>query len=111
MAPEAPPQDHLLSKKQYDLLNALAVLVLPAVGTLYFALAQIWGLPAGGEVVGTIVAIDTFLGGVMKLGEASYDNSGARYSGALNVANQADKTVYSLELNHAPEELVNRDHV
>jgi hypothetical protein len=41
-----------LSNKIYDILKYVALIVLPAVGTLYFALAGIWGFPYGEEIVG-----------------------------------------------------------
>lgn len=56
-----------LSNKMYDFLNALVRMILPGFGTLYFALAEIWGLPYATEVVGTIVALTTFLGLVIML--------------------------------------------
>ena len=46
----------------YDILKWICQLLLPALGTLYFALASIWGFPYGEQIVGTITAIDTFLG-------------------------------------------------
>ena len=52
----------MLSNKAYDVLKWIALYLLPAAGTLYFALAGIWKFPYGEEVVGTITAIDTFLG-------------------------------------------------
>ena len=51
-----------LTNKQYDILKWIALIALPAIGTLYFTLATIWGLPNGDQVVGTITAVDTFLG-------------------------------------------------
>ena len=51
-----------MSNKVYDVLKWIAMVVLPAIGTLYFALASIWGFPYAEEIVGTITAIDTFLG-------------------------------------------------
>lgn len=51
-----------ISDKVYDILKYIAQIVLPAIATLYFALAQIWGLPYGEQIVGTITAIDAFLG-------------------------------------------------
>ena len=50
-----------MSNKTYDILKWIAMYLLPAAGTLYFALAGIWGLPYGEQVVGTITAVDTFL--------------------------------------------------
>lgn len=48
-----------MSDKVYDVLKWIAMYPLPALGTLYFALAGIWGLPYGEQIVGTITAIDT----------------------------------------------------
>lgn len=61
-----------MSNKVYDILKWIALVVLPALGTLYFALASIWGLPYGQEVVGTITAIDTFLGALLGISSAQY---------------------------------------
>ena len=61
-----------LSNKAYDVLKFIALIVLPAIGTLYFALAGIWGLPYGEQIVGTITAIDTFLGALLGLSTAQY---------------------------------------
>lgn len=61
-----------MNNKVYDLLKWIAQYLLPAAGTLYFALAGIWGLPFGEQVVGTITAIDTFLGVILGLSSASY---------------------------------------
>lgn len=62
-----------LSNKVYDVLKFIAQIFLPALGTLYFALAGIWGFPYGEEVVGTIMAIDTFLGALLGLSSANYN--------------------------------------
>lgn len=60
-----------MSNKVYDVLKWIAQILLPAFGTLYFALAGIWGFPYGEEIVGTITAVDTFLG--VCLGISSYN--------------------------------------
>ena len=65
-----------LSNKTYDLLKYIAQIVLPALGTLYFALAGIWGLPYGEQIVGTLTAIDAFLGAVLKLSSDQYYRNG-----------------------------------
>ena len=36
-----------MSNKVYDILKFIAQVVLPALGTLYFALAGIWNWPLG----------------------------------------------------------------
>lgn len=62
-----------MSNKVYDILKYIALIVLPALGTLYFALAKIWGFPYGEEIVGTITAVDTFLGALLKLSTNQYN--------------------------------------
>jgi hypothetical protein len=61
------------SNKTYDILKYIAQIVLPALGTLYFALASIWGLPYGEQIVGTITAIDAFLGALLGISTAMYN--------------------------------------
>lgn len=61
-----------MTNKVYDILKWVAMYLLPALGTLYFALAGIWGLPYGEEFVGTITAIDTFLGVILGISSAKY---------------------------------------
>lgn len=63
-----------MNNKTYDILKYVAQIVLPACGTLYFALAQIWGLPYGQEVVGTITAVDTFLGAILMISTTKYND-------------------------------------
>jgi len=61
-----------LSNKAYDIMKWIAQYLLPAVGALYFALSQIWGLPYGEEIVGTITAVDAFLGAILGISTMSY---------------------------------------
>ena len=62
-----------MSNKVYDILKFIAQIVLPALGTLYFALAGIWGFPYGEEIVGTITAIDAFLGAILRISTNQYN--------------------------------------
>lgn len=62
----------MMSNKAYDILKWIALIALPAIATLYFAIAQIWGLPYGEQVVGTITAIDTFLGALLGISNYNY---------------------------------------
>lgn len=62
-----------ISDSTYDFLRAIADLVLPALGALYFALAGIWGFPYGEQIVGTITAIVAFLDIVLKVLKRNYD--------------------------------------
>lgn len=61
------------SNKTYDILKWIAQFFLPAVGTLYFALAGIWNLPYGEQVVGTVTAIDAFLGVLLGISTVQYN--------------------------------------
>lgn len=62
-----------MSNKMYDVLKWIAMYFLPALGTLYFALAGIWGLPYGEQIVGSITAVDTFLGVLLGISTAQYN--------------------------------------
>lgn len=67
-----------LSNKAYDIMKFVAQILLPAVATLYFALAQIWDLPLAEEIVGTITAVDAFLGAVLGISTAQYNKEQMR---------------------------------
>lgn len=64
----------MLSNRTYDILKWVALVFLPALGTLYFALAGIWNFPYGEQIVGTITAIDTFLGVLLGVSSMKYDS-------------------------------------
>lgn len=65
----------MIKGKLYDVLKFLAQIVFPGVATLYFTLAGLWGLPAAEQVVGTIVAVDTFLGVLLQISSAAYSKA------------------------------------
>lgn len=65
----------MLSNKVYDVLKFVAQIALPALGTLYFALASIWGLPYGEQIVGTITAIDAFIGALLGISTTIYNST------------------------------------
>lgn len=73
-----------LSNSIYDLLKYVAQIVLPAIGTLYFALASIWGLPYGEQIVGTITAIDCFLGALLGVSTYQYNKNKEGQDGENN---------------------------
>lgn len=62
----------MFKNSTYDVLKWVAQILLPAVGTLYFALAAVWGLPYAEQVVGTITAIDTFLGVLLGISNQNF---------------------------------------
>lgn len=62
------------NNKTYDVLKYIAMILLPAIGTLYFALASIWNLPYSEQIVGTITAIDAFIGALLGISTYNYNN-------------------------------------
>lgn len=96
--------------KQYDILKWLAQIVLPALGTLYFALSTIWGLPKGEEVVGTITAIDAFLGAILGLSTSQYNKSGKDGRIVIDETN-SDKDIYRMEFNGDPAGIKDKSQV
>ena len=62
-----------LPDKVYDILRYVSNYVLPGLGTLYFALAQIWGFPYGQQVVGSITAVVTFLNVLLGASTVTYN--------------------------------------
>lgn len=62
----------MMTDKWYDRLKWIAQILLPAIGTLYFALASIWGLPYAEQIVGTITAVDAFLGALLGISSMQY---------------------------------------
>ena len=61
-----------MNNKTYDILKYIAQIVLPALGTLYAALVPLWGFPYGDAIVGTIVAVDAFLGALLQISSNKY---------------------------------------
>ena len=95
-----------LSNATYERLKFLALVFLPALSTLYFALGALWGFPNIEQVVGSIAALDTFLGVILRISTNTYNASPDKYVGAMNIMTNDDGVkLYSLELNSDPNEL------
>lgn len=95
-----------LSDKAYVILEWVARVLLPSLATLYLALATLWHFPYGPEVVGTIVALDTFLGVFIGMAQRSYDASDAKFNGSITVTPTDGGTALSgLVLDKDPAEL------
>ena len=75
-----------MSDRTYQVLKWIALILLPSLGTLYFAIANIWGLPYAEEIVGTITAIDAFLGALLGVSTSSYKKG-------LQMASEIDKSM------------------
>ena len=57
----------LIKNKTYDILKALATIILPAIAALYITLASIWGFGLANEVNATIEAIICFINALLGL--------------------------------------------
>jgi hypothetical protein len=102
----------ILTHNTYEITRKLVQLWLPALASLYFGLSQIWGLPAGEEVVGTIALVTTFLGVVLGVSGTRYDNSVASRDGQMVVTTDGGGVRnFSLELDGDPERLAEMDSV
>lgn len=101
-----------LTNKWYDYLTWLVRYGLPGTGALYFTLAQIWGLPAGEQVVGTITAVALFLGVILGISAKQYRDSDARIDGALVIdTTDPEKDVYRLDLDTQLEDLPGKNEI
>lgn len=96
-----------MNNKTYDILKWVAQIALPALGTLYFALSGIWGFPYGEQIVGTITAIDAFLGTILKVSSDHYDGDGSL------IVDTSDpfKDVYSIAIEDYPDILAEKEQV
>lgn len=103
----AKPQTPMLSDGAYNVVKKSATIVLPALATLYFALAQLWNFPEPEKVVASITAVNTFLGVLVQLSKKSYYASSAPYVGEIKVEESPDGTrkVFSLVVDGDPESL------
>ena len=61
-----------LSNKAYDTLKYIAQIVLPALATLVVSVFGIWNIPYAEAISGTIMAVDLFLGALLKISSDKY---------------------------------------
>lgn len=64
------------TNKVYDVLKWIALVALPAVSMFYCTVAGIWGLGYVEQVVGTITALDAFLGATLGISSHKYNKDG-----------------------------------
>jgi hypothetical protein len=101
----------ILNDRLYHILKHLTQIVLPAFGTLYFALSEIWGLPGGAEVVGTTMAVVTFLGVSLGLSSRAYHHSDARFDGAIDIYEDDDVKKFVLNIDDDPYNIEKKDEI
>lgn len=62
-----------LKNNTYDLLKKIAMYWLPALATAVVTIFEIWNIPYGTEISGTIMAIDTLLGAILGISTKNYN--------------------------------------
>lgn len=87
-----------MNNKVYDASKFVAQIALPAVGGLYFAVAQIWHLPKAEEIVGTITAVDAFLGILLGISSSNYNQA---QSAQADATSDGDLMVATVDGQHA----------
>ena len=99
------------SNTSYDKWKWVALTVLPALATLWLAIATTWGLAYGPEIAATLTAVDTFLGVILGISSKNYtpdtdgtihvtDSGEAYASFATDPASLADKGKATVEVKH-----------
>jgi hypothetical protein len=96
----------MFSSSVYDKLKFVAQIVLPAFGTLYFSLSDLWNLPYALQVVGTITAIDLFLGTVLGVSTHQYYKKGANFDGDVKYISEEDGGRVRFEFERDPAEVI-----
>jgi hypothetical protein len=103
--------DFTLSNSVYDKLKKLTQVGLPAIGSLYFGLSNIWNWAGAEEVVGSLALITTFLGLVLGASSKNYD-SDKDIAGDFVIDTNPDGTkVVRLDLNDEASNVIERDRI
>jgi hypothetical protein len=90
----------------YDKLKFIALILLPAVATLYWTVDTAWGWGYATQVAGTITAVDTFLGVILQLSSNKYYRTGANFDGEVNVSPEDGGNAVKFVFNAPPEDIV-----
>lgn len=102
----------ILNDKIYNILKWVSTIVLPAIGTLYFTIAGIWGLPYAEQVLGTITALVTFCGVVLGVSTHSYNKDPNSGDGILMIdTNDPEKDRYLLNLRTDLDEVARKSRL
>jgi Putative phage holin Dp-1 len=95
-----------MNSKFYDYLKVIAQIWLPALGTLIFTLTDLWNLKWGPQAVGSITAVDAFLGVGLGLSSRSYNKNEKNFDGFLTVdTSRPNRNIYSVDVTTALETL------
>lgn len=103
---ESAPSKQLFTNALYDKLKYISLVLLPAVGALYFGLGQIWGFPEIEKVVGSIAIIDTFIGVLLDKSTKKYYQTGANFDGEVIVQPEDGGHKVTLSADRPLEDIV-----
>mgnify|MGYP000846789538 CR=1 FL=1 len=96
----------IFTGKLYDFIKKLVQVIIPGFSAMYFAFANIWGLPGAEQVVGSLAAINLFLGLLIGVSSRQYKALNLPYDGSIVVTPKQDGgTLFTLELNSDPNDL------
>lgn len=98
-----------LKNSTYNVLKFVALVLLPAAATAYFALAGIWHLQHTEQIIGTISAVDTFLGALLHVSTKSYSPP---TNGALKIdTTDPAKETYTLDVTTPIDDIKKLEHL
>ena len=89
----------LFNKGVYEFLKKLVQIIMPAFASLYFGIAQIWGLPNAENVVGTTALVATFLGVCLGLSTHEYNRTETKYDGEVSIRSDEETNTSTLQFN------------
>lgn len=107
----AEPTKPLLGDKIYNVVKNGAMVVLPALSAFYYALATIWGWPEPEKVVGTLAALNVFLGVVAVVAKVLYDKSGAGFDGTVDLQHVDGQKTVVMDIQTHPEDMLSQKTV
>lgn len=88
----------MFSNKVYDVLKWAGGILLPAIATMYLALANLWSLPYGNEVSATIMILVVFLSTILELSKTQYNKEFFSYElPRVAVAFETDEEITETE--------------
>ena len=102
----------IINNKVYGIIKWVIVYLLPAIGTLYFSISQLWGIPHADQILGTISSVTIFLSMILGLSSSSYKKNGSGMDGVMLVdTSNPDKDVYLLQLTNEAINLAEKDTI
>lgn len=104
MTKEKGPVDLTINNKLFDALKWITLVLLPAIGALYFGIAEIWGLRYAEQVLGTILVVELFFGALLGVSNHSYKKLEKDIDGAVGVDwNTGDLTGMEIDQDIHPD--------